>query len=72
MATTYISLRAEAELALLAAEQRLLKARADVAHFLSEKHAGNDALGHLLTIEVDEAERLFKKCQMDLADIFGV
>jgi hypothetical protein len=64
----YISLASEAELAFFAAEQRLAKAREDVAHLLISR-SGSDAFAQMLAIELDEAERFYRKCEADLSEL---
>ena len=78
MSTAYISLVSEAELALAAAAQRLAKSRQILKDFLAE-HADQVPAPELreswererdvLETEVDEAQRVFRKCQEDLAEL---
>jgi hypothetical protein len=78
MSTSYISLVSEAELALAAAAQRLAKSRQNLKDFLAE-HADQVAPPELqeswererdvLETEVDEAQRVFRKCKDDLEEL---
>jgi len=78
MSVTYISLMSEAELALAAAAQRLAKSRQNLKDFLAE-HADQVPAPELreswererdvLETEVDEGQRVFRKCEDDLQEL---